>query len=72
MKEDDHEGEKVENNWVDGEVLHLITLQGEMELEFAKNAKKQSKFTTTKGVHVCQVISLDLSEFTGLTKRGLI
>jgi hypothetical protein len=41
MKEEDEEGEKVENigkNWVDGEVLHLIALWKEMELEFAKNA----------------------------------
>ncbi len=29
---------------MDGEVLHLIALQGEMELEFTKNAKKQGKF----------------------------
>jgi hypothetical protein len=29
---------------VDGEVLHLIVLQGKMELEFTKNAQKQDKF----------------------------
>ncbi len=28
-------------NWMDGEILHLITLKGEMELEFVKNAKKR-------------------------------
>jgi hypothetical protein len=28
---------------VDGEVLHLIALKGEMELEIIKNAKKQQK-----------------------------
>jgi hypothetical protein len=28
---------------VNGEVLHLIALQGEMELEFTINAKKQGK-----------------------------
>jgi hypothetical protein len=28
-------------NWMDGEILHLITLKGEMELEFVKNAKKK-------------------------------
>jgi hypothetical protein len=43
MKEEDEESKKAENvgkNWADGEVLHLITLSGEMELEFAKNANK--------------------------------
>jgi hypothetical protein len=33
---------------VDGGVLHLIALQGEMELEFTKNAKKQGKFQLIK------------------------
>jgi hypothetical protein len=28
-------------NWMDGEILHLITRKGEMELEFVKNAKKK-------------------------------
>jgi hypothetical protein len=49
MKEEHEEGEKAEKvgkNCRDGEVLHLIALQGEMELEFTKNAKKQSKFQT--------------------------
>jgi hypothetical protein len=49
MKEEHEEGEKAEkvgkNCW-DGEVLHLIALQGEMELEFTKNPKKQGKFQT--------------------------
>ncbi len=27
MKEEDEEGEKVGKNWVDGEVLHMITLR---------------------------------------------
>jgi hypothetical protein len=43
MKVEHKEGEKAEivgKNWVDGEVLHLIALWGEMEVEFAKNAKK--------------------------------
>jgi len=31
-------------NWMDGEILHLITLKGEMELEFVKNAKKKVTF----------------------------
>ncbi len=44
MKEEDEEGEKARKNWADGEVLHLIALQGGMELEFMKNAKKQGKF----------------------------
>ncbi len=39
-KEEDEEGEKAGKIWADGEVLHLIA----MELEFTKNAKKQSKF----------------------------
>jgi hypothetical protein len=44
MREEDEEGEKAEKarkNWVGGEVLHLIALQGEMELEFTKNVKKK-------------------------------
>ncbi len=47
MKKEDEEGEKVEKvgeNWVDGEVLHLIALRREMEFEFTKNAKKKDKF----------------------------
>ncbi len=46
-KEEHEVGEKVEKarkRWADGEVLHLIALQGKMELEFTKNAKKQGKF----------------------------
>ncbi len=38
---DDEKGGKF---WVDGEVLNLIALRGEMELEFAKNAKKKGNF----------------------------
>jgi hypothetical protein len=47
MKEEDDEGEKAkkaEKNCANGEVLHLIAVQGEMELEFTKNAKKQVRF----------------------------
>jgi hypothetical protein len=29
---------------VDGEILYLIVLRGEMELEFAKNEKKRVNF----------------------------
>jgi hypothetical protein len=29
---------------VDGEVLHLIILKGEIDVEFARNAKKRGKF----------------------------
>jgi hypothetical protein len=50
MKKEDEEGEKVEKarkNWVN-EVLHLIALQGEMELEFTINTKKQGKFQFIK------------------------
>ncbi len=35
------ESEKARKNRVDGEVLHLIALRGEMELEFAKITKKK-------------------------------
>ncbi len=48
-KKEDEEGEKVEKarkKRVDGKVLHLIALQGEMELEFTKNVKKQDKIST--------------------------
>jgi hypothetical protein len=41
VKDEDEEGEKVEKNWVDGKVLHLIAPRGEMELEFVQNAKKK-------------------------------
>jgi len=30
---------------VDGEILHLIALRGEMEFEFAQNEKKKDKFS---------------------------
>jgi hypothetical protein len=47
MKEDNEEGEKVEKarkklgTWWSP---HLITLWGEIEFEFTKNARKQGKF----------------------------
>jgi hypothetical protein len=44
VKDENEKGEKAKNNWVDGEVLHLIALTGEMELELAKNAKKRVNF----------------------------
>jgi hypothetical protein len=40
VKDEDEKAEKARKNLVDGEMLHLITLRGKMELEFAKNAKK--------------------------------
>jgi len=43
-KEEHEVGEKARKKWADGEVLHLIALQGKMELEITKNAKKQGKF----------------------------
>jgi hypothetical protein len=39
MKHEDEEGEKAEKvgkNWVNGEVLHLNALWGDMEFEFTK------------------------------------
>ncbi len=39
VKDEDEEDEKVEKSQVDGEILHLIALKGEMALEFTKNAK---------------------------------
>jgi hypothetical protein len=44
IKDENEEGDKARKNWVDGEVLHLIALRGELEPKFAKNAKKQGKF----------------------------
>jgi len=41
MKDEDEGGDKVGKNWVDVEIVHLIVLKGEMELIFAKNAKKR-------------------------------
>ncbi len=41
MKDEDEGGDKVGQNWVDVEILRLIVLKGEMELIFAKNAKKK-------------------------------
>lgn len=35
---------RLEKKWVDCEELHLITLRGEIDVEFAKNAKKKGKF----------------------------
>jgi hypothetical protein len=35
--------EKSWKNWLDGEVLHLIALRGEMELEFVINAKRKNR-----------------------------
>jgi hypothetical protein len=43
VKDKNEEGDKVGKNWVDGEILHLIVLKGEMELKFAKNAKNKNK-----------------------------
>jgi len=37
----DEKGDKARKIWVDGEILHLIALSGEMEFEFAKNEKKK-------------------------------
>ncbi len=43
MKDTNEEDNKVGKNWVDGEVLHLIVLKGEMELKFAQNAQKKRR-----------------------------
>ncbi len=43
VKDTNEEDDKVGKNWVDGEVLHLIVLKGEMEFKFAQNAKKRKK-----------------------------
>jgi hypothetical protein len=39
VKDENEEDEKVEKSYVNGEILHLIALKGEMALEFTKNAK---------------------------------
>jgi hypothetical protein len=44
MKDKNEEGDKAGKNWVDGEVLHLIVLKGEMDPKFAKNAKEKVNF----------------------------
>ncbi len=54
IKEEDEEGEYVGKNWANGEVLHLIALQGEMKLEFAKNAKQQGTFQLIKALENCK------------------
>ncbi len=41
MKDTNEKDDKVGKNWVDGEVLHLIVLKGEMELKFAPKKKKK-------------------------------
>ncbi len=41
MKDEDEESDKTRKNQVDGEVLCLVALRGEMELEFAKVTKKK-------------------------------
>jgi hypothetical protein len=40
LKDKNEKDEKVGKHYVDGEVLHLIDLRGEMELEFSKYKKK--------------------------------
>jgi hypothetical protein len=32
---------KARKNWVNGEIIHINSLHGKMDLEFAKNMKKQ-------------------------------
>ncbi len=74
MKEDDEEGEKIEKNWADSAVSHLIALWREMELEFAKNEKIKikTKIITLKGVLVYKWFHYILNEFIGLSKHGLV
>ncbi len=43
VKDKNEKGDKAKKNWVDGQ-LHLIALRGKMELEFAKNARKNVNF----------------------------
>jgi hypothetical protein len=40
MKKEDEKSERVDKKWAYDEILHLIVLWENMELEFAKNAKK--------------------------------
>ncbi len=51
MIDEDEEGEKIRKKWVDGEVLHLIIPRGEIDVEFAKNAKKKKKKKKKKKVN---------------------
>ncbi len=44
LKNKDEKTKKTKKNWVDGEILHFITLRGEMELEFALKTKKKINF----------------------------
>jgi len=39
MKHKNEKGEKVEKNWVDDEILHLIDIREEMEPEFVPKKK---------------------------------
>jgi hypothetical protein len=41
MKDEDEKGYKARKILVDGEILHLIILRGEMEFEFAKKEKEK-------------------------------
>jgi hypothetical protein len=72
MKKDDEEGEKVEKNWADGEVLHLIALWREMKLEFAKNEKIIINSLEQKVSLYAKWFHYILSEFIGLNKWGLV
>lgn len=56
MKEEDEEDVKVGKNWVDGEILHLISLWGKMNLEFVLNAKKQDKLYSLLEILVVLVL----------------
>jgi len=55
---------KLKKSWVNDEVLHLIALRGEMELEFAKNAKKKNvKFVIIHLNFFFQIIKFKLGQF---------
>jgi hypothetical protein len=47
MKEKDEKNKKVKKIWTNGKILCLIVAWWGMELEFARNTKKQDKFQLT-------------------------
>ncbi len=56
MKEEDEEDVKVGKIWMDGEILHLISLWRKMNLKFVQNAKKQDKLDSLLEILVVLVL----------------
>jgi hypothetical protein len=47
MKEKNIKKKRIGENWMDGEILHLIALWGKIEFKFIINTKNQNNFQFT-------------------------